>query len=444
MTSTAALSRADTRDTSPRGWFVVFALSIASIVSFIDRQVINLLVDPIKADLGLSDVQISLLQGFSFALLYAVFAIPLAWVADRHNRKMVILGGLVCWSVATFSSGLAAGFAFLFIARMLVGIGEATLTPAGFSIISDYFAKERLPAPISIFTGSGFVGSGLALLVGGYLYAWLSEAGPMTLPFGVFEPWQTTFMAVALLSVPLFVLLLFIREPVRREGNLVLATADAPPALEVLDFLWQRARIFLPLFFGFSCFAAAQFGIGAWTPSYFIRVHGWTQMEVGQLFGPVVMLGGVIGVVVGGFAAERLLAAGVRDATIRVPLFAVATALPFAIAFPLMDSPTAALALLVVVQVFGAMPFGAGVATFPLITPNRMRAQVVAVYLLVGNLVGYSAGPLLVAWLTDKVFGSPQAIAQSLAVAPPLTMVVGMALVLMAIRPYRANLDAAG
>lgn len=420
-----------------RSWLVVAALSFAGIVSYIDRQIINLLVDPIKADLGLSDVQISLLQGFSFALLYAVMAIPLAWLADHYNRKWVILAGVLVWSAATFGSGMAMGFVFLFFARMLVGVGEATLSPAGFSMLSDYFPKEKLPAAISVFTGTGFLGSGLALVIGGYLYAKLVEMGPTTLPFGTFQPWQMTFFAVALLSVPVFLFLLLIREPVRQEGNVVLAADDAPPALEIISFIKDNASVFLPLFFGFSCFAGAQFGIGAWAPSYFIRVHEWTQLEVGQFFGPVVMFGGVAGVIAGGFAAERMLARGSKDATLRLPIIAVLCALPFAIAFPLVSSPWTALGLLALVLFFGTVPFGAGVSTFPLITPNRMRAQVIAVYLLIANLLGYSAGPLLVAWLTDNVFGSPDAINQSLALAPPATMLAGLALVILALKPYR-------
>ncbi|MEO9467322.1 MFS transporter [Parasphingorhabdus sp.] len=435
---TVAEVSSDSASWSPvRSWLVVAALSFAGIVSYIDRQIINLLVDPIKANLGLSDVQISLLQGFSFALLYAVMAIPLAWLADHYNRKWVILAGVLVWSAATFGSGMAMGFVFLFFARMLVGVGEATLSPAGFSMLSDYFPKEKLPAAISVFTGTGFLGSGLALVIGGYLYAKLVEMGPTTLPFGTFQPWQMTFFAVALLSVPVFLFLLLIREPVRREGNVVLAAEDAPPALEIISFIKDNARVFLPLFFGFSCFAGAQFGIGAWAPSYFIRVHEWTQLEVGQFFGPVVMFGGVAGVIAGGFAAERMLGRGSKDATLRLPIMAVLCALPFAIAFPLVTSPWLALGLLALVLFFGTVPFGAGVSTFPLITPNRMRAQVIAVYLLIANLLGYSAGPLLVAWLTDNVFGSPDAINQSLALAPPATMLVGLALVILALKPYR-------
>lgn len=437
MSQAAALDAPAKLPSLKEAWFVVIVLSIASIVSWIDRQIINLLVEPIKADLGLTDVQISLLQGISFALLYAIMALPLAWIADRHNRKWVILGGLICWSAATFSSGLAMGFAVLFITRMLVGIGEATLAPAGFSMISDYFSKQKLPAAVSVFTGSGFIGSGFALMVGGVLYAQLEAMGPQTLPFGTFVPWQLTFMAVSLLSIPVFFLLLLIREPERRDDNVVLATDDAPPALEVVGFLWGHVRVFAPLMIGFACFAATQYGIGSWAPSFFIRVHDWTQLEVGKYFGPVVMLAGIGGVVVSGFLAERWLAKGIIDATIRLPVYAILLAIPCGIAFPLVSSEWLALVLLGLVIFLGTVPFGAGVSSFPLITPNRMRAQVVAFYLLVANLLGYSAGPLLIAWLNDSVFASPDAIDRSLALAPPAIMIVGVLLCLSALRPYR-------
>jgi len=427
-----------------RAWSVVAILSLAAIVSYIDRQVLNLLVEPIKADLGLTDVEISLLQGFSFALLYAVLAIPLAWVADRSNRKWVILGGLICWSGATFMSGFAGGFAILFLARMLVGIGEATLSPAGFSMIADYFEKARLPAALSVFTGSGFIGSGLALVIGGALYASLEASGPATLPFGTFKPWQMTFFAIASLSVPLFVLLLiFVREPARQPDTLAPPPHENPSAFEILGFLGAHARVYLPLFFGFSCFAAAQFGVGAWSPSFFIRVHGWTQFEVGQALGPVVMVTGPLGVIAGGFLAERLLLRGMRDATLKLSMGAIICALPFAVAFPLVEGDGLSLALLAAVLAFGTVPFGAGVATFPLITPNRMRAQVIAVYLLVANLLGYSAGPILIAWLTDAVFADPAAIDLSLAIAAPAVMAAGLVLIAAALAPYRQMLEAA-
>ncbi|MCU0891712.1 MAG: MFS transporter [Sandarakinorhabdus sp.] len=422
------------------GWFLVAVLSVASVVSYIDRQIINLLVEPMKQDLGISDLQISLLQGFSFALFYAVMALPLAWVADTQNRKWVVIGGVIFWSAASFSTGLATSFALLFAARMAVGVGEATLAPAGTSMISDCFRQENLPAAVGVFTGSGFVGSGLALLVGGYVINALTLAGPFAILGRSFQPWQVTFMAVTLLSIPVLLLLALVREPVRRDGNRTIAVDDAPSRLEVISFLKANLQLIGLLALGLACLVAAQFGIGAWTPSFLIRVHGWTQLQVGQWFGPIVMAGGLAGVVGGGFAAQALAKRGVVDASLRVTIAASLMAVPFAIAFPLVSSVGLSLALLAAVLVLGTVPFGAGVSIFPSITPNRFRAQVLALYLLIANLVGYSLGPTVIAWFTDSVFGDPLAIGRSLAIAPAATLLAGCLLLALCLKPYRQSL----
>lgn len=432
------------RISNARKWYVVAALSFATIVAQIDRQAINLLVEPIKLHLGLTDIQISLLQGFSFALLYSVLTIPIAWVADKYNRKWVILCGLVLWSAATFSSGLAFGFAALFMARMMVGIGEATLGPPGFSIINDYFHKGGLPAAISIVQGAGFVGAGLALILGGALISKLMLIGEITLPFGTFMPWQITFMLLASLTVPVFIAIFFIAEPKRQESNITFAAADAPPVYEVVIFLMKNARLYLPLSFGLASCAAAQFGVGSWAPSYFIRTHGWSQLQVGEFFGPVVIFAGLTGVVVGGFVATWFRARGMVDATLRVSLYAMIISLPFAVAFPLMASPFAALGLLTCLVLFGTVPFGAGISTFPMITPNRMQAQVIAVYLLIANLFGYSAGPLLVAWLTQVVFEDTAKVGLSLAIAVPLVTLIGIILIALTLKPFKRLVKARG
>ena len=422
------------------GWFLVAVLSVASVVSYIDRQIINLLVEPIKQDLGMTDLQISLLQGFSFALFYAVMALPLAWVADTQNRKWVVIGGVIFWSAASFSTGLATSFALLFAARMAVGVGEATLAPAGTSMISDCFRQESLPAAVGVFTGSGFVGSGLALLLGGYVVNALTLAGPFEMLGRSFQPWQVTFMVVTLLSIPVLLLLALVREPVRRDGNRALAVDDAPSRLEVITFLKANLQLIGLLALGLACLVAAQFGIGAWTPSFLIRVHGWTQLQVGQWFGPIVMAGGLAGVVGGGFAAQALARRGVVDASLRVTIAASLIAVPFAIAFPLVSNVWLSLALLTAVLVLGTVPFGAGVSIFPSITPNRFRAQVLALYLLIANLVGYSLGPTTIALLTDRVFGDPLAIGRSLAIAPAATLLAGCALLAACLKPYRGTL----
>ena len=154
------------------GWYVVAILCLCNMVAFVDRQIINLLVEDIKADLAITDTEISLLQGLAFAVFYAVTAVPLGRLADTANRRWIISTGILIWTVAAASCGLARSFWQLFIARMFVGVGEATLTPSGFSMLADLFNPKRVSLPISVFTGSTFVGSGIALLAGGFVWEW--------------------------------------------------------------------------------------------------------------------------------------------------------------------------------------------------------------------------------------------------------------------------------
>ena len=239
------------------------------------------------------------------------------------------------------------------------------------------------------------------------------------------------------MSLPAFILVLLIREPVRRNGSRMLVRDNPPHAWEIFSFLLAHWTVFVPLILGLSCFVAAQFGLGAWAPSYFIRDHGWTQSQVGNALGPVVMFGGLGGIVAGGMLVQFFMKRGVQDASMRISMLAIALAVPVAIFFPRMESPNAALALRALLIFLGNIPGGSTVSTFPLITPNRMRAQVLAVYLLVANLLGYSAGPTLIAWITDKVYADPKAIGQSLGFAPPSVMIVGLILLALSIVPYR-------
>ncbi|MCG8440813.1 MAG: MFS transporter [Caulobacterales bacterium] len=425
-------------------WFVVGVLSLASIVAYVDRQIINLMVEPIKADLGVNDTQISLLQGFSFALFYAALALPLARIADSGDRVMLIIAGVVCWSAATFSCGLATAFLALFFARMFVGVGEATLAPAGYSLLGDYFPKERVGLAISVLTGSGFIGSGLAYIIGGYVIGELTELGATALPLlGEREPWQMAFMAVALPGVALVALLALVREPPRRDTVRAAGAGDAS-LLAVIAYIRAHLPMFAGIFCGLTIIAAGVFGVGSWTPTFLIRVHGWTPMQVGSAFGLLFMVASSGGVVAGGWIASRLMQGGLAGANLVVPACAALTAIPFAIAFPLAPTPAMSLTLMAPALFFAAMPFGCGTAVLPLVAPNRMRAQLVAIYLLIANLLGYTLGPTSIALLTDFVFQDPARIHHALAFAPAVLFLVGAALTASAVRPYARLLSQPG
>ncbi|MGK0500972.1 MAG: MFS family permease [Oceanicoccus sp.] len=413
---------------------------MASIISYIDRQVINLLVGPIKASLDISDTQISLLQGFSFAIFYAVLALPIARLADTGKRTRLINLGIITWTLATFSCGLAVGFWSLFLARVFVGAGEATLTPSSYSIIGDYFSKDRLPLAISMFVGASFLGSGVALIVGAYVISAVEGFGLVNMPLvGQLEPWQLIFMLVSLPSVLLLFLMRFVKEPARsNEGG---SDAEEPSYRQVFAHITSNRRIYIAIFVGFTVMASAQFGIGAWAPSFFIRTYGWTPSEIGTALGFLTTICSTSGVLFGGWLSSYLTKAGVNGANFLVSIGAALACIPFAIAFPLQIDAEMSLALLGPVLFFGAMPFGAGTSTLPQIAPNRMRAQVVAIYLLFANLFGFTVGPTLIALITDNIFGDPLLIRYSLASVIPVLLLCGAIIVATGIGHYKALLN---
>lgn len=393
----------------PYAWWVCAVLSFATVVAYIDRQIINLLVGPLKDDLGLSDVQISLLQGFAFALFHALMAIPLGRMADRYSRKLIIMAGVLCWTAACAGSGLVGTFMMLFLMRALIGAGEATLSPAGYSMLADYFPRNQLGRAISLFLGSGFVGSGIALILGGAVLARVATADGIVMPLvGEVRAWQAAFLIAAMPGVLCMLLLFTVREPLRTSfGKMVDSTAPMPPLREVFAFLIRQRRAMGAIFIGYSMLAAMQFGLAAWTPEYFIRIHGWSRSDIGYAYGLNFVIVGTLGVLAGGWLADWLALHGYRDSNLRTGFIAGLCALPFVIGFPLMPTGELAFALLIPATFFGTMPFGAGTAALPLLTPNRMRAVVVALYLIFANLIGQGLGPFSVAAITDFVFGDP-------------------------------------
>jgi MFS family permease len=412
-------------------WYVVFVLCVCGIVAFIDRQIINLLVEDIKRDLLVSDTQISLLQGFAFVIFYATVAIPLGRLADTGNRRILITVGVVVWTIAAFACGLANSYPQLFVARIFIGIGEAVLTPAGFSLLADYFRPSRLALPISVFTGASFVGSGVALLAGGYIIGLLGS-GPVDVPLlGMRADWQAAFIIGALPGF--FVAALFfltVREPTRRRlPGADSAEADSAGWREIAAFVREHPGVYLAVFVGLSLLSAAQFSLGAWTPAFFIRVHGWTAAEVGYAYGIIFLFFATSGVVGGGWIANWLYARGYQDANLRTAMLGGLLALPFAIAYPLADSGRMAIMLLAPLVGFGSIPFGAGTAVIPVITPSRFRAQLVAMYLLVANLIGQAGGPWMVALFTDRVFQRPESVGDSLLVVVSAVLILGIAVI---------------
>jgi MFS family permease len=440
-TATTARNEAFAFRSDGYAWYVLAALCAVALASAVDRQILNLLVEPIKRTLGVSDTQISLLQGFAFALFYAFMAIPLGRLADTTNRRNVIVAGILVWSLATLACGLATGFVMLFVMRMFVGVGEATLSPAGYSLLADYFPREQLSRAISIFTGMSFAGSGLALIGGGFLLGQLQGAETVTLPIvGTVHDWQAAFILAALPGIAMAALMLSVREPPRQERGQAVA-ADAVPLRAVFDWMMKNAGVLAPVVFGFSIMAASQFALTSWIPTFFIRTHGMSAEHVGYIYGLYMTVLSTFGIVLGGWIADGLQARGVRGANLLVPMGAAALALPLIVTFPLVGDPNLALILVAPLSVLGAVPFGAGTAAIPMIAPNRMRAQFTALYLLVANLIGGGVGPWSVAFVTDTILKDPALIRYSLATAPAILSVLAIIILSLGVRPIARILE---
>lgn len=395
-------------------WYLVGVLCVAYTLSFVDRMILALLVEPIKRDLGISDTQVGLLHGFAFAIFYTTLGVPIARLADRTDRRRLIAAGIAFWSAMTALCGLARGFWELFLARIGVGVGEASLSPAAFSMLADAFPADRLGRALGVYSSAIFAGAGIALLVGGGVAAAAASAAAVHLPLvGAVQPWQLTFIVVGAPGLLVALWVLSLREPPRRG---VAIAARQEPLAAVFGWMRRHARAYGCHFAGFALLALVFNATIAWLPSVFVRVHGWSSGQAAFWIGSLLLVCGTTGIVAGGFAADAWRRRGKPDGSMRVGLTSALGVLPFAAAVPAAASPWMAVALLGPLLFFSAFAFGAAAAGLQWLTPPAMRAQVSALFLFVNNLVGIGAGPVAVALLTDRVFGAPQSVGMSLAI----------------------------
>ena len=416
-------------------WYVVLVLMICYTLSFIDRQILALLVGPIRRELQISDTQIGLLQGLAFALFYTVCGLPIGHIADRRNRRNLLTVGLLLWSVMTALCAGARSFVSLFLARMGVGVGEAAMSPAAFSMISDYFPKERLAAALSVYSMGVFIGSGLALMVGGIVVQAVSALPSMDVPIiGVIAPWRFTFLVVGFPGILAALLLLTVREPIRRDllaGRTTIATSEAIAEVR------KRWESVLGVSLGMGGQSMCTYAFIAWGPTFFQRVHGWTAGQTGRTLGLMILVTGCTGMYLGGSLADRWLKQGVREAPLKVGVYAaVGTALFFGLAF-LRPGATSGwtIAMLWPGLFFLAFPIGSAYASLQLIVPNQVRGQVTALLLLIFNLIGLTLGPLLPGLMNDRVFGDPLRVGTSIGV----TVVLGSAFMILMFRSIYAR-----
>lgn len=420
-------------------WYVVGVLTLANASAFIDRQILGLLVAPIRRDLGISDTQMGVLYGLAFAVFYTLLGIPLGRLADRSSRRAIIGVGIAAWSAMTVLCGLARTYDQLLLARFGVAIGEAALAAPALSIISDYFAPNRRATALSVYALGIYLGAGLANLVGGALLSRLDGGTTIVWPIiGAIRSWQSVFVIVGLPGLVVALLMATVREPLRRETGQT-DGAGAFTIRDVMQYLRANRRTFLCHNLGYALFALVNFATAAWLPTHLIRTYGWAPARAGITLGTLTVTVGVLGVVVGGRVADAMLGRGLTDAKLRVGIIAAVGNLAFGVAYSL--APTAALSVtaLVPYNFLASFAFGAAVAAIQEITPNRMRAQIGALFVSTMTLVGLGLGPSLVGLLTDRVFGDDAAVRYSLLAVTVVGLGGAAGLLVAGLAPYRRS-----
>jgi len=413
--------------------YVVGVLLLVNTFSLMDRQILNLLVGPIRRDLAISDTGMSLLTGFSFAVFYTFFGLPLGRIADGHSRRGLIAAGFVMWSLFTAGCGFARNFAQMFLMRTGVGIGEASLAPAAWSLIADYFPPERRATAQSVYASGVYVGAGVAYLLGGIVIAYASIHPDYVLPLiGTVRSWQLVFFAIGLPGVVSALLLFTVIEPERRGAG----AKHAVPFKQVLAYYKDNRATLACHHGGVALNYVAAYGAAAWIPSFFIRHHHWTAAQFGAVFGPEVAICGILGMIFGGWLADKLAEGGYRDASMRVIVLSVLLFLPFGIAYLLVPSAIVAIVLLAPTLCFSAMPLGVMGTALMEVMPARMRGQAASIMLFVATMVGLGLGPTVIALFTDYVFHDDNLIGSSILVVCTAAQLAAAILFAMGIKPF--------
>lgn len=422
-------------------WYVVAVLLLAQAFSFLDRMIMGLLVGPIRESFQISDTQYSLLAGLAFSLFYAVMGLPLARVADSKSRRNLIAAGVAVWSVMTALCGLARGFWSLFVARTGVGVGEATLAPGAYSMITDYFPQRILARALSVYMIGVTLGSGFAYMLGGAVVAYLEDIEQIVMPLlGPMHGWQLTFFIVGLPGLFVSILLMAtVREPRRR--GVGIDGADSIPLPEVAQYLWQRRSAFAGHIFGISIFIMVVYALNLWGPTYLIRTFGYSPAEAGWVFGVVMIVAGTAGLLLAGTIADAWMQRGTKDAYVRTILLSIICMTPCAVMLGFTSNEVVGLLAMALAVFFSAFQGGIAGGTLQLMTPNRMRGQVIAIYTLVANLIGLGLGPTVVAATTDYVFGYDEAIGKSIALSAAVMCPLGGLLLWRSLPAIRGQLE---
>lgn len=419
-----------------KAWWAVAVLFLAYTLSFIDRSIISLLVEPMRTDLGLSDTQISLLQGLAFTIFYTSMSLPIAILADSRSRPALIGIGMFIWSAMTALCGLATNFIQLFLARMGVGVGEATLGPAAYSLIADLFPPEKRGKAMAVFSSGISLGAGLAFLLGGLIIQAVNE-GAFTFSWVAgFSSWQLVFLLVGIPGMLAAFLLLTVPEP-RKVARNAEPHRPRPPTQPVWPFLRAEAVLTTALFLTFAVSGLIFTAFISWGPTLLIRQFGLSASDAGKLIGLGLIILGPLGALVGGWLSDKGIAKQNHASPFYVGLAGIALMSCFGASVALAQGPLIASILIVSALFFGSFSYPAGASLVQAIAPPEIRARFAALYLFAVTLIGATLGPTMVALLTDYLFANPSHLGFSIALTIAFTAPIGIIAALIGARQLK-------
>lgn len=402
-------------------WWLLAVLFLVALVSYSDRTILNVLVDPLRRDLRITDSQVSLLQGLAFTLVYVFASLPLGRLADRRNRRHLLVTGSTTWCAATVLSGMAPDFWSLFGARMLVGVSEAALIPAAVSMIVDAFPARRHGLAIGIFVVATIVGGPAGITIGGLLGTWTEQGNFRALPLiGALAPWRQTLIAAGISGLLGPLLLLGVREPAR-------AARAAGSVRDAGRFALQALWLLLPLYLGMALLAVGDYGMVSWAPTTLSRRFDWSPSQIGLTFGVLVAITGVAGALGGGWLSD--LAARRGGSRARLSL-CIPSAIAGAGAALLLrtDTPSTVLCGIGLWTCFSSIGALGAVAALQASVPEQFRGSAMAAITFCNTLIGLGCGPALVALVTDRLYATPVAVGHAIgAVVTPAALMAATA-----------------
>lgn len=419
-------------DLGARAWYAVWMLVLLYVVSFFGRQIISLLVDPMEKSLGLTEVQIGLLIGFAFTLLFTIGGLFFGWAVDIYSRKLIICCGTAAWSLSCIGCGFATSFEWLFLARMGVGIGEATLIPAAYSFLSDTFPRGRLATALGIFSCGATFGIALSLGLGGYILGLFAHSHGLQTPFGHLEPWQAAFVLAGIPGLVLSSFALTLPEAPRGNPTAAQRSVIAP----LLALFRTHPQLMLAQFSGFSLNALMGYSLMAWAPAFMGRTYGWHAAEIGPALALALGISGAVATLGSGVAADRLWARGVGGSHYLLAATALGLAAPFGIIAFLASSPWVFLLAISLCYFASALCLNMGATALQLLTPPTLRGRLSGLYIFCTNMVGAGLGPLIVAMLTQHLFNDRAKVGLAMAIVMPAASFLGAFILGSARRKY--------